>query len=544
MATSPSPLGPVARYLRDAAVFAPCYIALDWASYLDPVGPFNITPWNPQPALAIVWMLLAGLGHAPAVMLAIMLADFVVRDAPAGATLTVLTAAVLTLGYALIALALRRFLSPDNSVRATRQLTLFVAAVVAGTAVVGAVFVGMLIAAGLVPPAAFADHALRFWVGDAVGMLVTVPLLLAVADVQQRAPLARLWRRPETLLQIAVLIGALWLVFRVLSEDPTRYFYLLFLPTIWIAVRGGLNGALVTVLTVQIGIVFSVNHPDAQHVSAIELQALLAALALTGFYLGIMVDERERANTGLRESLRLAAAGEMAGAIAHEVNQPLTALANYGEAARTLLTRGSVEGPAMLQLIEKMRAETGRAAEIVRRLRDFFREGTLRLQALEAAEVVAAGRRIAQQLIGARAVSLETHTDPGLPAVLADRVQVELILRNLISNALEALPAAGGSIRLQASLASAGPSVAGPPMAGRMRVCFSVADSGTGVAPESRDRLFQPFNSSKASGMGLGLAVSRAIAEAHGGSLELAATGHGEFHLNLPAAHAGGAQED
>ena len=539
MATSPSPLGPVARYLRDAAVFAPCYIALDWASYLDPVGPFNITPWNPQPALAIVWMLLAGLGHAPAVMLAIMLADFVVRDAPAGATLTVLTAAVLTLGYALIALALRRFLSPDNSVRATRQLTLFVAAVVAGTAVVGAVFVGMLIAAGLVPPAAFADHALRFWVGDAVGMLVTVPLLLAVADVQQRAPLARLWRRPETLLQIAVLVAVLWLVFRVLSEDPTRYFYLLFLPTIWIAVRGGLNGALVTVLTVQIGIVLSVNHPDAQHVSAIELQALLAALALTGFYLGIMVDERERANTGLRESLRLAAAGEMAGAIAHEVNQPLTALANYGEAARTLLTRGTVEGPAMLQLIEKMRAETGRAAEIVRRLRDFFREGTMRLQALEAAEVVAAGRRIAQQLIGARAVTLETHTDPGLPAVLADRVQVELILRNLISNALEALPAAGGSIRLQASLSGAGPSVAG-----RMRVCFSVADSGTGVAPESRDRLFQPFNSSKASGMGLGLAVSRAIAEAHGGSLELAATSHGEFHLNLPAAHAGDAQED
>ncbi len=63
----------VLRYLRDAAVFAPCYIALDWASYIDPVGPFNITPWNPQPALAIVWMMLGGLVHAPVVLATILL---------------------------------------------------------------------------------------------------------------------------------------------------------------------------------------------------------------------------------------------------------------------------------------------------------------------------------------------------------------------------------------------------------------------------------------------------------------------------------------
>ena len=63
------------RYLRDAAVFAPCYLLLDWVSYIDPLGPFNITPWNPQPALAIVWMLLGGLVHAPAVLATIVLAD-------------------------------------------------------------------------------------------------------------------------------------------------------------------------------------------------------------------------------------------------------------------------------------------------------------------------------------------------------------------------------------------------------------------------------------------------------------------------------------
>jgi len=391
------------------------------------------------------------------------------------------------------------------------------------------VFVGMLVGASLVPPAAFPEYALRFWVGDAVGILVTIPLLLAAADAAQRASLVALARKPETLLQLGVLLAALWLVFGLLPGDPTRWFYLLFLPMIWIAVRGGLNGALLAVFAVQVGIVLSVHQPDAAPLAALELQALLAALTLSGFFLGIMVEERARAAAGLRESLRLAAAGEMAGAIAHEVNQPLTALANYGEAARMLLRDAQRPGGdpgALLPLLDKMRAETGRAAEIVRRLRDFFREGTMRLQPLEAADVVASARRIAQQLIGTRPVTLETSTAPGLPAVLADRVQIELILRNLVANALEAMPEGRGSLRVHAAPADAA------------RVRFAVADSGGGIAAPMRAQLFSPFSTSKASGMGLGLAVSRAIAEAHGGTLELADAAHGEFHLILPAAQA------
>src|SRR5512147_958522 len=120
------------RYLRDAAVFAPCYIALDWASYIDPVGPFNITPWNPQPALAIVWMMLGGLVHAPAVLVTVLLADILVRHAPGGYAIAAMTALVLASGYAGIAWALKTFLS-DTGLRSTRQLTIFAAVVVAGS---------------------------------------------------------------------------------------------------------------------------------------------------------------------------------------------------------------------------------------------------------------------------------------------------------------------------------------------------------------------------------------------------------------------------
>ena len=212
------------------AVFAPCYIALDWASYIDPVGPFNITPWNPQPALAIVWMMLGGFIHAPAVFVTIVMADVFVRHTPGGYEIATLTALVLASGYAAIAWALKSWLS-DTGLRSTRQLTLFVTAVVGGTGVVGAGFIYVLHAASLLGQTTFGNAWIRFWIGDAVGMLVTAPLLFAAADAARRSALLSLARRPEALLQAFVLAGTVWLIFEGFGSDPSRQFYLLlFLP--------------------------------------------------------------------------------------------------------------------------------------------------------------------------------------------------------------------------------------------------------------------------------------------------------------------------
>src|SRR5688572_5443137 len=164
------------RYLRDAAVFAPCYIVLDWASYIDPVGPFNITPWNPQPALAIVWMMLAGLVHAPAVLATIVLADVVIRHAPGGYVITAMTGLVLASGYAAIAWTLKVLLT-DTGLRSTRQLTTFAGVVVVGTGVVGLGFITVLHTPRLLGETSLISAWLRFWIGDAVGVLVTAPLL-------------------------------------------------------------------------------------------------------------------------------------------------------------------------------------------------------------------------------------------------------------------------------------------------------------------------------------------------------------------------------
>lgn len=511
-------------YLRDAAVFAPCYIALDWASYIDPVGPFNITPWNPQPALAIVWMMLGGISHAPAVLATIMLADVVVRHAPGGYGITVTTGLVLASGYAAIAWSLKSMLR-DTGLRSTRQVTLFAVVVVAGTGIVGAGFIGVLYVQGLLANTDFASAWLRFWIGDAVGILVTAPLLFAAADSIRRSALLAFARKPEALLQAAVLGTTVWLIFEGLGNDPSRHFYLLFLPLIWIAIRFGMNGAIVATAIVQIGVVLGIHGDAGIPLPVVELQALMAALTLTGLFLGVMVDERQRAEEGMKQTLRLAAAGEMAGAIAHEVNQPLTAVATYGRSAQMLMARENIASAQLQEIIGKILSEADRASEVVRRLRDFFRAGTTRLEIVKIEELLGAVRRMGAAAIEGRDISLAIGDSPGLPPLFVDRLQIEVVLRNLLVNAVDSLVASG---RREARISIVAKQHAGD------RVRIEVADNGPGIAFASREDLFEPFVSGKPTGMGLGLAVSRAIAEAHGGALHASMVEHGEFHLILP----------
>jgi signal transduction histidine kinase len=506
-------------YLRDAAVFAPCYVLLDWVSYIHPLGPFNITPWNPQPALAIAWMLLGGLMHAPAVLATILLADVVVRGVPGDYAVLLTTAVVLTSGYALVAFALKRALRPAPDLHSLRQLTAFICIVVPASAVIALGFVGALYGFGQLAADSLLEGWLRFWVGDAVGVLVTAPLLLVAADLKQRREFSTLARRGETYVQMALLAGAMWLIFKGLGGDPSHHVYLLFLPLIWVVLRNGLAGAVIAVGIMQTGVVLGIHQHSLESLPVLELQALVAALTLTALYLGVMVDERQRANERLKESLRLAAAGEMAGAIAHEVNQPLTALTNYARAGQMLAASG--RGAEIAGVMEKMAAEAQRASEIVRRLRDFFRAGSTRLEQVPVASLIEAARLIGADLQEAYGVRIEASCAPGLPDVLVDELQVNLVLRNLVANAAEAV-AAGGSIRLSAERADGD------------HVRIVVADSGPGIPPEGREKVFEPFVSGKPTGMGLGLAVSRAIAEAHGGTLENRSEAHGEFHFVLP----------
>jgi two-component system, LuxR family, sensor kinase FixL len=209
--------------------------------------------------------------------------------------------------------------------------------------------------------------------------------------------------------------------------------------------------------------------------------------------------------------------------VAHEVSQPLTALTNYGRSAQLLVAQGGAAVGQLTEVIDKMLAESQRAGEVVRRLRDFFRSGTTRLEAVPVEELLESARAIARRMAGSRPIFIDVGAEDALPALYVDRLQIELVLRNLVANAIEALDGREqGTVQVVARRLDAD------------HVRLVVADNGPGIASAARHQLFEPFASGKPGGMGLGLAVSRAIAEAHGGSLEAPVSERGEFHLVLP----------
>jgi len=225
----------------------------------------------------------------------------------------------------------------------------------------------------------------------------------------------------------------------------------------------------------------------------------------------------------LRRTLRLAAAGEMAAALAHELNQPLTALSTYGSACQQLLERnGDVE--RLRDTIGRMVSEAHRAADVVRRLRDFFRTGATRLEPVALTELIST--TVAKFSGKAQSLGVELAVEP-IPAcmLLADKLQLEVVLRNLLDNALDAVseqPVGSRRICIQAKTAD------------KRCVRVRIEDSGPGLSAGMAEHLFEAFRSSKASGMGLGLAISRAIAEAHGGDLAVETAESGVFVLTLP----------
>lgn len=519
---------PLPRYLSFPAFIA-LYVLFDWATYIDPLYGLNITPWNPDPALGLVFWLRHGWRAALPWYVALVLGEWLVRGMPAGLPLTLLLSLWLVTGYGLLGAALKRAFGSGGVFDSRRQLFEWVLIVVAGTLLNDVVYMSLLSLAGLIPSGEWLAVVLRFGIGDIVGVLVSMPLIwmLSAAGGRQRLK-STVWRY-ETLGYLALAICVLTFVFGTIATSEFKHFYFLFLPVIWAASRQGLYGTALMVFALQLGIGGLVKWNNAVNIEVAQLQMLDAMLALVGFSLGIVVDELRQVSNDLKQSLRLAAAGEMAAALAHELNQPLTALGAYGKACEFLVERG--EGGEMLKsAVQRMIAESGRAADVVRRLRDFFRTGAMRLEAVEAAQLVSA---ISQQFftqLRQHGVQLQVDEMPPLP-MLADRLQVELVLRNLLANALDAVqeqPPGQRRIRVSAQLLDS-------QKHGRHSCLqLTVEDSGKGVSEELLARLFEPFVSSKATGLGLGLVLSRAIMEAHGGSLWAEVGDHGIFRMALP----------
>ncbi len=628
------------------ALYLVAYVASDGLSYINEMVPIGVTPWNPPPGFSLAFVMLFGWPAAPWVLGALLAADATLRGMPSPVIGAVGADMALAATYILAGLALRR-LRVDAGLERQRDIVALLAVGVIA-ALVGALgAVSSYIAAGMLDAARFTQALFRFWVGDAVGIAVTTPLvLLAISRKWRPASLADIPFNLETLTQMAALAFTQWVVYNFELDTGFRFLYPLSVPMVWIAVRHGLTGAVLGALAMQTGfsVACAASQQDAAKVT--DLQFALLAFTITAHLVGVVVSERRQAATavllserrlrslfavapvgiaeidragrvmavnaaletmtaapaahllgqpalavlpglgrvaaaGRREveltqgpvprwlevsvadiptdmsggtahiavysdiserkelvrrqqahqaemasAARVNAAGELSSVMAHELNQPLASIIYYLRAGKRLMEQPDGLKDAG-EAVDWAVAQAVRASDIIRNLRSFFIRGDRTATAMDvrtaihgAAEFLAAD---AQPLRAALVLDLPAEA---LPAVI-DRIQLEQVLLNLLRNAAEALAGLphDGTLRVRA-------------IRENNAVAIDVTDDGPGIPQSIRDDLFKPFTTTRPEGMGLGLAISRSIIEACGGSLTLAGTGPDgtTFAIRLPLA--------
>jgi C4-dicarboxylate-specific signal transduction histidine kinase len=236
----------------------------------------------------------------------------------------------------------------------------------------------------------------------------------------------------------------------------------------------------------------------------------------------------QAAQADLAHASRVAVLGEISASIAHEVNQPLAAIVANGEACLRFLAREAPDLNDIRGAVEWIVKDGNRAGDVIQRVRNLTRKTDASHAALDVNDAINDGIILLERELFSHQIILERDLAAGLPPVLADLVQLQQVIINLIMNAVEAMQAVTDRPRrlMIRSYLDGG------------QVFVAVKDSGTGFTAESRDRLFQAFFSTKPRGLGMGLSICRSIIEAHGGRLSASANeDHGAaFQFALPLA--------
>jgi signal transduction histidine kinase len=492
--------------------YVAAYVTLDWVSFIEPYAHFNITPWNPNTGLSFIVVLAFGQRMIPFLFISPFLADLVNREIVVPWSIEILSVGVIGGGYSTALAYLKRSTTRfDPALPTMRDLVELILITAASAAFVSLSYVGLRIAAGLLPAKDFMAATLRYWIGDVIGVLGLTPLVLFALTRRRLLPISI-----ETALQCAAIIGALVMVFGLTAEREFQLFYVLFLPIIWMAVRNGTEGVSVGILLTQLGVILGVAFfEESEELSAFQAVALV--LTVTGLIAGQLVTERRRTESQLRlhrESLarltRLGSMGELAAGVAHEVNQPLTAAGVYMRLVADSINSGKADTAEVAEIVRKAVAQVDRAGEVIRRLRALVRLDRSNRTSLAFERIVARTIELCQPDLDRASVTAHYRPLTSLPHIEVDGLQIEQVLLNLVRNSIEAIINSGsrhGSILIEAKRAS------------NEFVEVRFLDSGPGFPLEQFENGFLPLSSNKPEGLGIGLPLCNSIIEAHGGRL-------------------------
>jgi len=405
----------------------------------------------------------------------------------------------------------------------------------------------------------------RMWfLSNALAALTVTPVIVTVA----MSGLTELRRASRSRIAEA---GTLWIgllavgivVFMSHKAGPDTRLDLLYAPSplmLWAAVRFGVGGGSVAVLTISLMAIWGAVHgygpftSESSADNALAVQLFLIVVSVPLLCLAAVLQERQQAETTARQReerlhlaldaaqkaereareqrhqlvhlTRVAMLGELSGALAHEINQPLAAILSNAQAGRRFLAQEEVDLDEIRDILDDIVKDDKRAGEIIARLRPLLKKDEMQFCLLDANEVVREVLSLIHGELVTRNVDAHLACCNRALTVRGDRVQLQQVILNLIVNACEAMSENGPEARRLRIVTDATADA----------VRLSIADTGPGIHADQFDRLFEPFFTTKRQGLGLGLSISRSIVSAHGGRLwaENDAAGGAIFHIALP----------
>lgn len=508
-----------------AALFFSClFIIVDRLSYIHPFAGLNITPWNPPAALEVLFLFLVGNIWMTWVYFTLGLSDWLVRGTLLLSPTVLLGNAVLVICYASIALCLRRVLGAEAALRDRREMVWLGVVIVCGALFTAMAYVGTHIGLGVLAAQDFLGAVHRFFIGDLLGLMVWLPLFFVARDKRRREQYAHMLRSVLFWSLLAGLVVCMWLIFSLPLADQMKYFFSLFFVLGLVAATYSLPGATLVAALIQVPLVFSTMHAGVLPADLMDMQIVMLTLSLTGLIIGTVVDERLRTEERLRDSLQLVAAGELAGSLAHELHQPMSALSAYAESALMLTERQAQSSDSsdtqLARVLRNIVHETMRATDIVRGLRSYFISGVSTMEDVQVhAWVEECVTRLTERAAQAQ-VTLVTLYEQRVSGVMVDRIQMSTALGNLIKNAIDA-SAPGMQVTIRV-------------LDDHHTLTIRVMDQANLLEAEVIDQVFRPFYSDKKEGLGLGLSVSQSLVQNNGGVLRYRAQPDKCFEILLP----------
>ncbi len=527
--------------------FVAVYVALEWVTYSHEYQGVPVTPWNPGLGIAFGLIVLRSAAYGLALFAGVAMAEILVlrTDLPWSSILVI--AVVVAASYTAAAAVARRRLRLDVAMDHVRDVLVLMSAGVAGAGIVALILGALLLTDGVADNDDLSKSVLPLFVGDVIGIAVVTPLLLRLTRLwHHRQDWSQWLRAPPLAVFVEVALFALvtgfalWMIVGSDRPNDYKYFSLLFLPVVVAAVRHGIDGSCLALASTQLGLVAVLRAYGYDATTFTEFQIVMLVLTVTGLMVGGVVSERERADLAARiaearmreaeleaaRAARLNMVSGMASALAHEINQPMTAARALARSAQELLKAGSGDVERANANLASMVAQIDHAADVVRRMREFLRRGQPHISTLDVGTVLEDALVLARPEAAAHRTGIDLIVQPALPAVFGDRIQLQQVVLNLVRNGIDAIVEGGvpqGRIGVRACLGE------------ELRtVEVSVTDNGAGIAPGRN--LFEPLSSSKPTGLGLGLSICANIVHAHGGRiwLQSSAGGATEFRFSLP----------